>query len=146
VGGDPPQTMTSWFLKDGDKIMDIQTRSGSGGIVTAKGELRLPESYQLPIAIVLNGRGGSSPEVLALGLKENKRATIVGSKSRGCLGATNLVTLPDGTRLAVASQEFVGGVTGAKYNNVGIPPDVPADEATSVDVATKLLQDKIAGR
>ncbi len=146
VGGDPPQTMTSWFLKDGAKIMDIQTRSGSGGIVTAKGELRLPEAYQLPIAIILNGRGGSSPEVLALGLKENKRATIVGSKSVGCLGATNLVTLPDGTRLAVTVQEFVGAVTGAKYNNVGIPPDVPASDATAIDVATKLLQDKIAGR
>ena len=146
IGGDPPQAMTSWFLKDDDKIMDIQTRSGSGGIQKAKGELRLPESYQLPIAVILNGRGGSSPEVFALGLKENKRATIVGSKSVGCLGATNLVTLPDGTRLAVAVQEFVGGVTGAKYNNVGIPPDVPADDATSVDVATKLLQDKIAGR
>ena len=146
VGGDPPQTMTSWFLKDGDKIMQIETRSGSGGVVTSKGELRLPEAYQLPIAIILNGRGGSSPEVFALGLKENKRATIVGSKSVGCLGATNLVTLPDGTRMAVAVQEFVGGVTGAKYNNAGIPPDVAADEATSVDVATKLLQDKIAGR
>ena len=146
VGGDPPQTMTSWFLKDNDKIMQIQTRSGSGGVVTSKGELRLAEAYQLPIAIILNGRGGSSPEVFALGLKENKRATIVGSKSVGCLGATNLVTLPDGTRLAVTVQEFVGAVTGAKYNNVGIPPDVPADEATSVDVATKLLQDKIAGR
>ncbi|GAC1487760.1 MAG: hypothetical protein NVS1B1_03790 [Candidatus Limnocylindrales bacterium] len=146
VGGDPPQTMTSWFLKDNDKIMQIQTRTGSGGVVTSKGELRLPEAYQLPIVIILNGRGGSSPEVFALGLKENKRATIVGSKSVGCLGATNLVTLPDGTRLAVAVQEFAGGVTGAKYNNVGIPPDVPADEATAIDVATKVLQDKIAGR
>ena len=147
IGGDPPQTMTSWFLKEGDKIMDVQVRTGSGGVVTAKGELRLPEAYQLPIAIVLNGRGGSSPEVFALGLKENKRATIVGSKSLGCLGAIGSpVTLPDGTRLAVAIQEFVGAVTGARYNNVGIPPDVPADDATAIDVATKLLQDKIAGR
>ena len=146
VGGDPPQTMTSWFLKDGDKIMDEITRNGSAGIVTSKGELRLPETYQLPIAIILNQRGGSSPEVFTLGLKENKRATVVGQKSVGCLGATNLVTLPDGTRFAVAVQEFVGAVTGAHYDNVGIPPDVPADDATAIDVASKLLQDKIAGR
>ncbi len=147
VGGDPPQAMTSWFLKDGDKIQEVFTRNGSGGVVVAKGDLRLPEAYQLPMAIILNGRAGSSPEVFALGLKENKRATIVGQKSAGCLGAIdNLVTLPDGSRLAVATQEFVGAVTGAKYNNVGIPPDVPADDATAIDVATKLLQDKIAGR
>lgn len=146
VGGDPPQTLQSFFLKDGDKLIEQFTRTGSAGIATAKGDLRLPESYQLPIAILLNGRAGSSPEVFALGLHENKRATIVGSKSAGCLGATNLVTLPDGTRFAVVVQEFVGAVTGAKYNNVGIPPDVPADDASAIDVATKVLQDKIAGR
>lgn len=146
VGGDPPQTLQSFFLKDGEKTTEQFTRNGSAGIVTAKGALRLPEPYQLPIAILLNGRAGSSPEVFALGLKENKRATIVGSKSAGCLGATNLVTLPDGTRFAVVVEEFVGAVTGAKYNNVGIPPDVPANDATAIDVATKLLQDKIAGR
>lgn len=146
IGGDPPLTMTSWFLKDGDKILQIFDRNGAAGIQTAHGELRLPEAYQLPIAIILNNRGGSSPEVLAMGLKENKRATIVGSRSVGCLGATNLVTLPDGTRFAVAVQEFVGGVTATHYNNAGIPPDVPADEGAALDTATKVLQDKIAGR
>ncbi|MGH2498844.1 MAG: S41 family peptidase [Candidatus Limnocylindria bacterium] len=143
IGGDPPQTMTSWFL-DGEPIMTIQTRNGPAGTVTAKKEFRLPAAYQLPIAIILNRRGGSSPEVFAMGLKENKRATIVGEKSVGCLGATNPVVLPDDTRIAVTVQEFVGAVTGTKYNNVGIPPDIPADDSSAIDVATKHLQEQIA--
>lgn len=142
VGGDPPQTMTSWFL-NGEKLMDIRSRTGSDGIQTARPELRLPDAYQLPIAIVLNGRGGSSPEVFTLGLKENKRATVVGQKSAGCLGSIYPLTLADGSFVAVPHAEFIGAVTGARYNNAGIPPDVPADDATAIDVATKLLQDQI---
>ncbi len=142
-GGDPPQTMTSWFL-NGEKIMDIRTKTGSAGIQTARTELRLPDAYQLPIAILLNGRGGSSPEVFTLGLKENKRATVVGQKSVGCLGSIYPLTLTDGSFVAVPHQEFVGAITGARYNNVGIPPDVQADDATAIDVATRILQDHIA--
>ncbi|CAN5117592.1 hypothetical protein BH18CHL2_BH18CHL2_08170 [soil metagenome] len=142
VGGDPSQTMISWFL-DGEPIMDIRTKTGSAGIVTAKKELRLPAPYQLPIAMILNGRSGSSPEVLALGLKENKRTTIVGQKSAGCLGATDLITMTDGSLLGVSVQEFVGAVTGARYNNAGIPPDVPADEAAALEAATRIVQEQI---
>ena len=143
LGGDPPQTMTSWFL-NGDKIMDIRSRTGSDGIQTARPELRLPDAYQLPIAIVQNGRGGSSPEVFTLGLKENKRATVVGGRSAGCLGSIYPLTLADGSIVAVPHAEFVGAITGARYNNTGIPPDVAADDATAIDVAVKLLQEQIA--
>lgn len=143
VGGDPPQTMTSWFL-NGDKLMEIHSRTGSDGIQTARPELRLPEPYQLPIAIVQNGRGGSSPEVFTLGLKENKRATVVGQRSAGCLGSIYPLTLTDGSFVAVPHAEFVGAVTGARYNNAGIPPDVAADDASAIDVATRLLQEQIA--
>ena len=142
-GGDPPQTMTSWFL-NGEAIMKIDTRTGGAGTVTAKTELRLPETYQLPMAVILNDAGGSSPEVFTLGLKENKRATVIGQKSTGCLGATNETNMSDGSLLLVAVQEFVGAITSARYNNTGIPPDVPASDATAVGVAAKLLLDKIA--
>ncbi|MBI3521535.1 MAG: hypothetical protein HY071_00370 [Chloroflexi bacterium] len=142
-GGDPPQTMTSWFL-NGEPIMKIELKNGAGGTVTAKTDLRLPQSYQLPLAVLLNGAGGSSPEVFTLGLKENKRATVVGQKSTGCLGATSETNMSDGSLLLVVVQEFVGAQTGTRYNNTGIPPDVTADDAAAVSVASKLLLDQIA--
>ena len=107
-------------------------------------EFRLPDAYQLPLAIILNNRGGSSPEVLSLALKEHKRAIIVGQKSVGCLGSIAPLNLPDGSFFAVVGTEFVGAVTGARYNNVGIPPDVAADEAGSILAAERALQDQIA--
>jgi hypothetical protein len=147
IGGNGDDVMAAWFLNSGDPMLKVVVRTGSAGIRSAAQGLRLPSSYQLPIAIILNDRGGSAPEVFSASLKENKRATIVGQKSIGCLGGTSSVPLgSDGAQLYVVQQEFVGAVTGAKYNNAGIPPDVTADDTSAVTVATKLLLDKIAGR
>ncbi len=146
IGGDPPGTMVSWFL-DGENTLKIGLKNGSGGIQSGVKALRLGPEYQLPIAIILNDRGGSSPEVFAASLKENKRATIVGQRSTGCLGGTSSAPLGSGAGLlSVVSQEFSGANTGTMYNNIGIPPDVAADDASAVATASKLLLDKISGR
>ncbi len=140
----PTDAMASWFL-NGEPTLTTMLKSGSSGTTTAIKELRLPDAYQLPIVIILNDRGGSGPEVFTAALKENKRATVVGQKSTGCLGGFYDVRYSDGGHIAVAEREFVGGVTGAKYNNVGIPPDVPADDATAVDKGIEILRQRLAG-
>jgi hypothetical protein len=146
VGGNGADTMWSWFL-NGESTLKVAVKNGNAGTQTANKDLRLGPAYQLPIAIILNDRGGSAPEVLAAGLKENKRATIVGAKSTGCLGSTSSSPLgSDGSQLYVVQEEFVGAITGTKYNNAGIEPDVPADDASAIATATKVLLDKIAGK
>ena len=140
----PTDQMASWFL-NGEPTLTTMTKTGSAGTTTSIKELRLPDAYQLPMVIILNDRGGSGPEVLTAALKENKRATVVGQKSTGCLGGFYLTPFSDGGQIAVAALEFVGGVTGSKYNNIGIPPDVPADDATAVDKAIEILKQKMAG-
>ncbi len=146
VGGNGADTMWSWFL-NGESTLKVAVKNGNAGTQTANKDLRLGPAYQLPIAVILNDRGGSAPEVLAAGLKENKRATIVGSKSTGCLGSTSSSPLgSDGSQLYVVQQEYVGAITGTKYNNSGIQPDVAADDASAIAAATKVLLDKIAGK
>lgn len=131
--------MTSMFL-NGEPTMSVLLKTGNGGTATANKDLRLPAEYQLPMAVILNGRSASGSELFALHLRENKRATIVGQKSVGCLGAESPNPLPGGASLHVVVEEFVGGVTGAKYNNIGMPPDVQADDATAVDKAIAILK------
>lgn len=146
VGGNGADTMASWFL-NGENTLKVAVKNGFAGNMSANKDLRLGPAYQLPIAVILNDRGGSAPEVLAAGLKENKRATIVGARSAGCLGSTSPSPRgSDGSQLWVVQQEFVGAITGTKYNNIGIEPDVPADDASAIAAATKVLLDKIAGR
>ena len=136
--------LSSMFL-NGEPTMTIFVKTGNGGTSTANKDLRLPAEYQLPMALVVNGRSASASEVLTIALKENKRATIVGQKTLGCLGAESPNPLPGGASLHVAVQEFVGAVTGSKYNGIGIPPDVQADDATAVDKAIEVLKQKIGG-
>lgn len=146
VGGNGADAMASWFL-NGENTLRVAVKTGFAGNMSANKDLRLGPAYQLPIAIILNDRGGSAPEVLAASLKENKRATIVGATSIGCLGSTSSTPLgSDGSELYVVQQEFVGAITGTKYNNIGIVPDVPADDASAIAAATKVLLDKIAGK
>ncbi|MGH2472139.1 MAG: S41 family peptidase [Candidatus Limnocylindria bacterium] len=134
--------MTSFFL-DGEPRYRIELKNGFAGTSTAIKALRLPPEYQLPIVVIVNGRSASASEVFALSLQENNRATIVGQRTRGCLGGFFPNGLVEGSDLHVAAEEFVGAVTGAKYNNVGMPPDVPADDATAVDKAIEILKAKI---
>jgi C-terminal processing protease CtpA/Prc len=143
VGGNGADAMASWFL-NGEPTLSVVVKTGNAGTATANKDLRLSAAYQLPIAVIQNDRGGSAPEVLSASLKENKRATIVGRQSVGCLGATSPTHMTDNSELSVTVQEFTGAVTGTKYNNNGVPPDVVADDQSAVEVATKLLLDKIA--
>jgi len=142
-GGFDPDYLANYFLTD-QRMLQIIDRNGPGGVTSAKPNFTLPPAYQLPIAIILNGTSGSGPEVFAADLKESKRATIVGATSAGCMGAaSDLLKMGDGSTLAVVVQEFVGANTGFKYNNVGVPPDVPADDTTAVDRAIAVLQAKL---
>jgi len=145
IGGNGPELMASYFL-NGESLMTVEGRTGKFGVRSAIKELRLPDEYQLPIAVILNGRGGSGPEVFALFLKEAKRGTIVGQRSVGCLGATSPTRMQDGSTISIVVEEYGGAVTGTKYNNVGIDPDIAADDATAIQVATRHLLQQVAGR
>ena len=135
--------MWSWFL-NGEPTLKVAVKNGNAGTQSANKDLRLGPAYQLPIAVILNDRGGSAPEVFSASLKEGRRATIVGQKSVGCLGATSPTHLSDGSELATVVQEFTGAVTGTKYNNNGVAPDVAADDQTAVDKAIEVLKQKLA--
>ena len=139
VGGYDADYLANYFLGD-TKMLQVIDRNGPAGVISAKAALRLPQEYQLPIAVIMNDRAGSGPEVFAADLRENRRALIVGGVSAGCMGSTELNKMTDGSTLSVVVQEFVGANTGFKYNGVGIPVDVPADDASAVDKAVAAVR------
>lgn len=143
VGGNGPEIIASYFL-NGEGLMEVHLRNGKAGVRSANSAFRLPREFQLPIAVIQNDRGGSAPEVFALFLKEAKRGTIVGKKSVGCLGSTSPTAMADGTTIFIAVEEYIGAVTGTRYNNVGVTPDIAADDTAAIDVAVRHLRDQIA--
>jgi len=141
-GGNGADAAAAFFL-NGEPTLKVEVKTGNAGTATANKDLRLPAAYQLPIAVVLNGRSASATEVFALSLKENQRATLVGAPTVGCLGAETPTAMTDGSELDVTVEEYVGAQTGAAYNNKGIPPDVTADDASALDKAIAILLAKI---
>lgn len=139
-----PVDISSFFL-NGEPTRTVLLKNGNGGTSSGNKDLRLPAQYQLPMVVIANDRTASGSEHFILDLKENKRATIVGQKTTGCLGGADEIHLNDGALLSVVTQEVVGAVTGAHYNNKGIPPDIEADDATAVNTAIEVLKQKIAG-
>ena len=142
-GGLLNQTVESWFL-NGEPLYRVTDRHGAPVVRSAQAGVRLPREYQLPLAVLLGGGSASASELFALGLKENRRATIVGQRSAGCISASSIIPLPDRSRIQVTLTKVVGAATGADYHRVGIPPDVPADEGTAIEVAAALLREQIA--
>jgi peptidase S41-like protein len=137
-GGNGADAASSFFL-NGESTLRTQVKTGNAGTASANKDLRLPAAYQLPIVIVLNARSASATEVFALSLRENKRATLVGATTIGCLGAESPTAFSDGGELDVTVQEYVGAQSGAAYNNKGIPPDVASDDASAIDKAIAIL-------
>jgi len=137
-GGNGADLVASWFL-NGEPTLKTLVKTGNAGTATANKDVRLPASYQLPMAVVLNGRSASATEVFALSLKENKRAALVGATTVGCLGAETPTVLSDGSEIDVAVEEYVGAQTGSAFNNKGVPPDVQADDASAIDKAIAII-------
>lgn len=85
-----------------------------------------------PLVVIINGRTAAAAEVLAGGLKDNDRCTLVGETTMG-----------KGSVQSVSGFSFGGGIryTSAYYktpkgyaiNGVGISPDAGVDEGSSHD-------------
>jgi carboxyl-terminal processing protease len=89
---------------------------------------------QRPLAVLVNGNSYSSSELVASALKENGRATLVGSTTGGGLGAGLLFPLPDGAGVQVTVAQVVSG-QGTVIDNVGVDVDVPAPPPSAADLA-----------
>jgi carboxyl-terminal processing protease len=77
----------------------------------------------LPLVVLVDGYSASASEILAGALKDNKRATIVGTRTYGKGTVQSVHSLSDGSGLAVTiSRYFLP--SGVNISNNGITPDV----------------------
>ncbi len=81
---------------------------------------------QLPLAILVDGNSASASEILTGALKDNKRATVVGSKTYGKAVVQSVHSLSDGSGLAVTISRYYPP-NGEDINQKGIMPDIKLD-------------------
>ena len=81
---------------------------------------------KLPLVVLVDSNSASASEILTGALKDNKRATVIGSKTFGKAVVQSVHSLSDGSGLAVTIQHYYPP-KGEDINHKGIEPDVRID-------------------
>lgn len=107
---------------------------GSGAIVRtvdrngASEEIRANQTAltDLPLTVLVDGNSASSSEILTGALRDNRRATVVGSQTFGKALVQSVHALSDGSGLAVTIAHYYTP-NGTDISHLGITPDVRID-------------------
>jgi carboxyl-terminal processing protease len=136
---DEAVSVSNIFL-DGGKIVSTRGRTAenSKDFFAKKGDL----TNGLPLAVLINSGTASAPEILAGALRDNNRATIVGSRSFGKGSVQKVIPLSEktGLKLTVA-KHFTPSGECIQAN--GITPDIEADHALVKKSETFVIREEI---
>lgn len=106
------------LLEDGQIELITKSADGTEEIDKAKGN----KEYDFKLVVLSNEYSASASEILIGALKDNKRATIVGTTTYGKGVIQNVYPLSDGGVLKLTTQEYFTP-TNEKINKIGIEPD-----------------------
>ena len=84
-----------------------------------------PGSLNVQVIVLTDGNTGSGAEMLAMALRDNGRAVIVGQTTAGALFGKDGEDVGDNQVILFRSEPTVLSPTGKDYSIAGIPPDVP---------------------
>src|SRR5439155_22791777 len=139
-GGSGARFAAAMFLS-GEAVFRATYRDGRNVMMMADTALRLPDEYQLPIAIAVDAGTWSASEIFAFGLRQYGRATVVGERTAGFVGSIDAIELSGEARVGVKAQH-VTGPNGEMYNGVGVKPDIETTSADAVDAAARFLREE----
>lgn len=83
-----------------------------------------------PLVVLVDGNSASASEILTGALKDNKRATVIGSKTFGKALVQSVHELADGSGLAITIAHYYTP-KGTDINKKGIIPDIEIDLTAS---------------
>lgn len=112
------------WIDSGKIVKTVDRKGGAQEFAANKTALT-----KLPLAVLVDGNSASASEILTGALKDNKRATIVGSKTFGKAVVQSVHPLSDGSGLAVTISHYFPP-SGLNFNHIGIAPDVKVDLTT----------------
>ena len=89
----------------------------------------------IPIVVLVNGSSASASEIMAGALKDNNKATIIGTQTFGKGVIQTLMRLSDGSGLKVTTEEYCTP-NRDKINEVGIEPDITVELPNDIEELT----------
>jgi carboxyl-terminal processing protease len=144
--------IASIFLKSAT-LVDQVGRDGKKEQVRTNDRFYLDE-FKGPVVVMVNERSASGAEIIAAGLRSNGVATVVGSRSAGCVGIAQPRQMPDDGLLLVTLARMQDVKTGEELNGQGrgVNPDLSVkDDPNTTDqedtvAALGVVRDKLAAR
>lgn len=104
---------------DQGEIVKTVNRQGSSEDITANHTALT----SLPLVVLVDKNSASSSEILTGALKDNRRATVVGSQTFGKALVQSVHSLPDGSGIAVTIAHYFTP-NGTDINHKGIEPNI----------------------
>jgi C-terminal processing protease CtpA/Prc len=101
-----------------------------------------PETYQGPLAILIDEGSASTSEILAGGLQDLKRARIFGVKSAGAALPSDIIRLPNGDGFQYAQASYTS-ISGKILEGNGVTPDVIVEQTGARDLVLEAADDWI---
>ncbi len=83
------------------------------------------------LILLTNKNSASGAEILAMALRGNSRATLVGEETAGALYGKDMAELVGGKTIFFRTEPTVLSITGHDYSMTGIPPDVRVRDSRS---------------
>jgi carboxyl-terminal processing protease len=77
----------------------------------------------LPVVVLVNGESASAAEIVAGALQDNKRATIVGTKTYGKGSIQTVIPFGDGTGMELTTAYYYTP-SGRRIQGQGVIPDI----------------------
>ena len=100
----------------------------------------------MPIVVLIDRGSASGSEALAFALREEHRATIIGTRSAGAAHPTrDAVALPGGYTLYIPQYRMEGRLSHTDWEGVGIRPDIEAGPTDAKALAWEFLRRKLSG-
>lgn len=79
--------------------------------------------------MLTNRNTASAGEMLAMALRDNHKATIVGERTAGVLFGKDFEDIGSGRLLVFRSEPTILSPTGQDYSDIGVPPDILVPDA-----------------
>lgn len=129
--------IASIFVKDATLVKQIG-RDGKTEQLTTNGDFYV--GFSGPIVVLVNERSASGAEIIAAGLRANDVASVVGTRTAGCVGIAQPRAMPDEGLLLVTLARMQDAKTGEELNGKGrgVAPD-----STVTDVAETAEQEDL---
>ena len=116
---DESTNIVDLFLDKGKTIMTTKDNKQKEEITKTKSK----QQYEMPLIVLTNENSASASEILTAALKDNERATIIGTKTYGKGVIQTVLNLSDGSGLKITTAEYFTP-NGAEINKKGIEPNI----------------------